>query len=116
MSEHFVLRLAPRALVAVVALAALVPALLVVVGSEDDANSLGGDFPSFYGAGRIVLDGAAQDLYDLVAMVRRRVEAETGVLLEPEIHFVGEFEANPAEMPDEPDGATENAGREEGMA
>lgn len=72
-SDHFVLRLAPRALVAVVALVALVPALLVIVGSEDEANALGGDFPSFYGAGRIVLDGDSRDLYD--PGVQRAVQA-----------------------------------------
>lgn len=33
----------------------------------------------------------AQDVYDLVAEVRRRVAAATGVVLEPEIRFVGEF-------------------------
>lgn len=34
----------------------------------------------------------AQDVYDLVQDVRRRVEAETGVVLEPEIRFIGEFD------------------------
>ena len=33
----------------------------------------------------------AQDVYDLVAEVRRRVAAATGVVLEPEIRFIGEF-------------------------
>jgi hypothetical protein len=63
-SEHFVVRLVPRAIVTVVALVALVPALLVIVGRGDVADTLGGDFPSFYGAGRIVLEGNGQDLYD----------------------------------------------------
>lgn len=34
---------------------------------------------------------SAQDVYDLVAEVRRRVTAATGVELEPEIRFVGDF-------------------------
>ncbi len=39
----------------------------------------------------------AQDVYDLVVEVRRRVREATGVDLEPEIRFVGDF--------DEPGGA-----------
>jgi len=35
---------------------------------------------------------SAQDLYDLVAEVRRRVLERAGVDLEPEVRFVGEFE------------------------
>jgi UDP-N-acetylmuramate dehydrogenase len=34
---------------------------------------------------------SAQDLYDLVAEVRRRVREQTGVDLEPEVRFVGAF-------------------------
>ena len=34
----------------------------------------------------------AQDVFDLVRTVRRRVEEATGVLLEPEVRFVGRFE------------------------
>jgi UDP-N-acetylmuramate dehydrogenase len=33
----------------------------------------------------------AQDVHDLVAEVRRRVFAESGVLLEPEVRFIGRF-------------------------
>ncbi len=36
-------------------------------------------------------EASAQDVYDLVCEVRRRVAAATGVVLEPEIRFVGEF-------------------------
>jgi len=36
-------------------------------------------------------DSSAQDLYDLVAEVRRRVREATGVELEPEVRFVGPF-------------------------
>lgn len=36
-------------------------------------------------------DATAQDVYDLVHIVRDRVRDEKGVVLEPEIHFVGEF-------------------------
>jgi UDP-N-acetylmuramate dehydrogenase len=41
-----------------------------------------------------VADGraSAQDLYDLVALVQRRVREETGTSLEPEVRFVGVFE------------------------
>jgi UDP-N-acetylmuramate dehydrogenase len=35
---------------------------------------------------------SAQDLYDLVALVRRRVREQAGVDLEPEVRFVGAFE------------------------
>jgi UDP-N-acetylmuramate dehydrogenase len=44
-------------------------------------------------------DGSsAQDVFDLVAEVRKRVEAEHGVLLTPEIRFVGAFRDHPGEM------------------
>jgi UDP-N-acetylmuramate dehydrogenase len=36
-------------------------------------------------------DARAQDVYDLVAMVRRRVQAISGTDLEPEIRFIGAF-------------------------
>lgn len=36
-------------------------------------------------------DATAADLYGLVAEVRRRVEEATGVALDPEIQFIGEF-------------------------
>jgi UDP-N-acetylmuramate dehydrogenase len=35
---------------------------------------------------------SAQDLYDLVRLVQRRVREETGTSLEPEVRFVGVFE------------------------
>ncbi len=38
---------------------------------------------------------AAQDVYDLVWMVRRRVGEATGVWLEPEIRFAGQFRPHP---------------------
>lgn len=37
-------------------------------------------------------DARAQDVYDLVAEVRRRVLDATGITLEPEVRFVGRFE------------------------
>jgi UDP-N-acetylmuramate dehydrogenase len=41
---------------------------------------------------------SAQDVYDLVTQVRRKVAEAAGVWLEPEIRFVGEFDqSNPAE-------------------
>lgn len=36
---------------------------------------------------------SAQDLYDLVAEVQRRVLQQTGIALEPEVRFVGPFES-----------------------
>lgn len=49
---------------AVVAVVCLLPAVLTIVGASDAADRLGGDFPSFYGAGTIVLDGQADRLYE----------------------------------------------------
>jgi UDP-N-acetylmuramate dehydrogenase len=40
--------------------------------------------------------GAAQDLFDLVAQVRRRVLDHSGVALETEVQFAGEFREAPA--------------------
>jgi len=37
-------------------------------------------------------DARAQDVFDLVRSVRERVEASTGVRLEPEVRFVGRFQ------------------------
>src|SRR5947207_9971002 len=55
---------------------ALVVAFLVTVlsgsGSDTAAGRVGGDYPAFYGAGRIVLDGDAAHLYD----VKRQEQAE----------------------------------------
>lgn len=39
-------------------------------------------------------DATAQDIYDLVWAVRRKVGDSVGIWLEPEIHFVGDFAAN----------------------
>ena len=36
-------------------------------------------------------DATAADVYALVDEIRNRVRAETGVLLEPELRFLGEF-------------------------
>ena len=38
---------------------------------------------------------SAQDIHDLVAAVRRWVWQETGILLEPELRFVGDFKEEP---------------------
>src|SRR5438477_10640628 len=55
---------------------ALVLGFLVTVlsgsGSNTAAGRVGGDYPAFYGAGRIVLDGDAAHLYD----VKRQDAAE----------------------------------------
>jgi UDP-N-acetylmuramate dehydrogenase len=39
----------------------------------------------------------AQDIYDLVSLVRLRVGVETGVWLDPEVRFAGPFRASPGE-------------------
>ncbi len=43
-------------------------------------------------------DASAQDVYDLVQAVRKRVLDEAGVLLEPEIRFAGVFRRSPDEV------------------
>ena len=50
---------------------------------------------------------SAQNVYDLVWEVRRRVAIETGVVLEPEIQFAGEFDEHPfdEEAEAQPEGA-----------
>lgn len=42
---------------------------------------------------------SAQDVYDLVWAVRKLVGDETGLWLEPEVRFAGEFEPSPDEAP-----------------
>ncbi len=56
--------------------------------SEKHANFLEAD----HGA-------SAQDVYDLVWAVRKRIGDTTGVWLEPEVRFAGEFEPSPGEAP-----------------
>jgi hypothetical protein len=56
----------PVAVLVVVTAVAFVPAVLEAVGLTEEAAALGGDFPAFYGAGRIVLDGDIARLYDPV--------------------------------------------------
>lgn len=51
---------------------------------------------------------SAQDVFDLVSVVGRKVEAETGIALEPEIHFVGHFDVTIPESHDESVIAGEN--------
>ncbi len=63
-SSPFLRRVVPVAIVIVVVLVALVPAALTIVGQGDRAARLGGDFPSFYAAGRIIIEGEGDSLYD----------------------------------------------------
>jgi len=57
-------------------------------GFRVGAVSVSARHANFFVAG----EGAtAQDVHDLVAEVRRRVYEESGVLLEPEVRFVGRF-------------------------
>lgn len=67
------------AVVVVVAVVAFVPAVLEAVGLGEEAADLGGDFPAFYGAGRIVLDGDIALLYDPTT----QVVAQSGLHDEP---------------------------------
>ena len=54
-------------------------------------------------------DATAQQVYDLVWAVGRAVGESTGVWLEPEIRFIGDFHASP-DQPSE--GGSEPAGEE----
>lgn len=74
LSRHFLLRLVPAAVVAVIAAVSLVPLILTVLGSGDRADGLGGDFPAFYAAGQIVLDGRIEDLYDPALQLTYQVD------------------------------------------
>jgi len=56
-------------------LASFVVVVLTVDGDRSLAGRVGGDFPAFYGAGSIVADGDADDLYDL----GRQREAQAGL-------------------------------------
>ncbi len=56
-------RFGPWLIIATIALAAVATAM-ASSGSSDSLDRYGGDFPSFYGAGSIVLDGNGSDLYD----------------------------------------------------
>lgn len=65
---------------------------------------VGGASVSTRHANFFVADAAAtaQDVFDLVAAVRRRVLDETGIALEPEIRFVGRFRSSGASEGGEP--------------
>ena len=69
----FIARALPRAMLIVIAAVAFVPLFVTLAGNEDAANGMGGDFPSFYAAGQIVLDGHIDDLYD--AALQRQYQA-----------------------------------------
>lgn len=55
-------------------LAVLVGAAAFGITTASEAGSFGGDFPSFHGAGSIVLDGAGADLYDPI--VQQEAQSE----------------------------------------
>ena len=65
--------------VSVVLLLAVVFAVLADDGTAGDGDHLGGDFPAFYGAGSIALDGEWESLYDVDVQQR----AQAGLLDEP---------------------------------
>ncbi|MFC2153306.1 glycosyltransferase family 87 protein [Actinomycetota bacterium] len=63
-SPAFIVRVVSPTILIVIGLVALVPGVLTLVGRSDVADGQGGDFPAFYAAGRIVLEGGIDDLYD----------------------------------------------------
>lgn len=70
--DSLLARFGPWIVVATIAVAAVGSAVLA---STNDADSrVGGDFPSFYGAGSIVLDGRGSELYD--APLQQSVQSE----------------------------------------
>ena len=62
---------------------ALAAATLLGSGADTPTGRLGGDYPAFYGAGSIVLDGDAGELYDAA----RQVGAQEGLLGEGDVLF-----------------------------
>jgi len=58
--QHFRLTVLPLAALATVAVVLFLGALI----TPDDTGQLGGDFPSFFAAGSIVVDDGYEDLYD----------------------------------------------------
>lgn len=72
-------RLYPLAVIAAVLLAVVISAL-TADGSDSVSGRLGGDFAEFYGAGRILADGDADDLYD----PSRQAQAQADLLGDPD--------------------------------
>lgn len=68
-SRHPIVRVLPVAVVAGVVLA-IVVAAFGGSGASTVGGRLGGDFPAFYGAGRMVIEGAGDELYDPAAQAR----------------------------------------------
>ncbi len=66
-------RFGPWLVIATIALAAVATAI-VSSGSAGDPDRYGGDFPSFYGAGTIIVDGDGSDLYS----VETQTSAQSG--------------------------------------
>lgn len=66
---------------------ALGAAVLGGSGSDGPAGRLGGDFPAFYGAGRMVLEGDGANLYDVKAQAATQLDMMGGT--------TGEFVYNP---------------------
>lgn len=64
-------------------IAALVVATVTGDGADTATGRLGGDYPAFYGAGSIVLDGDVADLYDPA----RQASAQVGLLAEGDVLF-----------------------------
>ncbi len=74
LSPAFLKRRLPAALLIAVALAVVVSVIMWERGTGP-ADAPGGDYPAFYGAGRIVLDGDLADLYSL----ERQAAAQEGL-------------------------------------
>jgi len=68
-------------------LAALALAFVTVVLAADGARSLagrvGGDFPAFYGAGTVVAEGDADELYD----IRRQQRSQADLVADGEVQY-----------------------------
>ncbi|MGY6500160.1 MAG: glycosyltransferase family 87 protein [Acidimicrobiales bacterium] len=74
-AADFRLRTYPLAVIGSI-LAAVIVVVATSGGADSLAGRLGGDFPQFYGAGTIILDGDADRLYDL----DRQLEAQAPFL------------------------------------
>ena len=70
--DSMLARFGPWIVVATIAVATAGSAVAAFTGDAD--ARLGGDFPSFYGAGTIVLDGQGSDLYD--SSIQQSVQSE----------------------------------------
>jgi len=69
-----IVRLGPWLVLGAIALAAVAMAFVSPEAQSGDGR-YGGDFPSFYGAGNIVLEGDGSDLYDVETQIAAQAES-----------------------------------------